>query len=85
MYVYNELERRVVNHLHSDGNNAYQTNARHDASNRFSWSPRNEEQSRRSSCGSQGTSDLSKVAFSNNHLRLTELPDLGGGRTAAKE
>lgn len=46
---------------------------------------RNEEQSRRSSCGSQGTSDLSKVAFSNNHLRLTELPDLGGGRTAAKE
>lgn len=39
MYVYNELERSAVNHLHSDGNNAYQTNARHDASNRFSWFP----------------------------------------------
>lgn len=30
-------------------------------------------------CNSQGTSDLSKVAFRNNHLRLTELLDLRGG------
>lgn len=34
---------------------------------------------------SRGTSDLSEVALRNNHLRLTELPDLGSGRTPVSE